>query len=158
MLQGSGARNCRVKGEGSADAAAAQAAQIGTAFLACEESGTTAAHREALFSDSAQDTVLTRTYTGRLARGLRNRWVEEMTSRAAALPPFPVQSWFVSNLKAVAMKTGRTDLVPLYGGQIAPNLRHRTAPALLEALVSEMMSDSRSPVSRQGAGAGAGLP
>jgi nitronate monooxygenase len=117
----------------------AQAAQIGTAFLACEESGTTAAHREALFSDSAHDTVLTRTYTGRLARGLRNRWIEEMTPHLDALPPFPVQSWFVSKLKAAAMKAGRTDLIPLYGGQIAPNLRHRTAPALMEALVSEMM-------------------
>jgi hypothetical protein len=36
------------------------------------------------------------------------------------------------------MKAGRTDLVPLYGGQIAPNLRHRTAPALMDALVSEL--------------------
>jgi nitronate monooxygenase len=117
----------------------AQAAQIGTAFLACEESGTTAAHREILFSDNAQDTMLTRTYTGRLARGLRNRWIEEMTPHLRTLPPFPVQSWFVSKLKTAAMKAGRTDLVPLYGGQIAPNLRHRTAPALMEALVSEMM-------------------
>jgi nitronate monooxygenase len=71
-----------------------------------------------------------------------------MTLRAAALPPFPVQSWFVSKLKAAAMKASRTDLIPLYGGQIAPNLRHRTAPALMEALISEMAFDSRSPACR----------
>jgi nitronate monooxygenase len=128
------------RGIRAALALGAQAAQIGTAFLACAESGTTDEHREALFGDGAQDTVLTRTYTGRLARGLRNRWVEEVTPRAATLPPFPVQSWFVSKLKAAAMKTGRTDLVPLYGSQIAPNLRHRTAPALMEAITGELAS------------------
>jgi nitronate monooxygenase len=139
------------RGIRAALALGAQSAQIGTAFLACTESGTTDEHREMLFGDRTQDTVLTRTYTGRLARGLRNRWIEEMTPQAATLPPFPVQSWFVSRLKAAAMKAGRTDLVPLYGGQIAPNLRHRTAPALMEALVSEMASiesDSPSPASR----------
>ncbi|MGH6930404.1 MAG: NAD(P)H-dependent flavin oxidoreductase, partial [Dongiaceae bacterium] len=126
------------RGIRAALALGAQAAQIGTAFLACAESGTTDAHREALFGERAEDTMLTRAYTGRLARGLRNRWVEEMAPRTATLPPFPVQSWFVSRLKAAAMKAGRTELVPLYGGQIAPNLRHRTAPALMDALVSEM--------------------
>ncbi len=128
------------RGVRAALALGAQAAQIGTAFLACAESGTTDEHREALFGDRAQDTMLTRTYTGRLARGLRNRWIEEMMPRAATLPPFPVQSWFVSRLKVAAMKAGRTDLVPLYGGQIAPNLRYRTAPALMEAIIAEMTS------------------
>jgi nitronate monooxygenase len=136
------------RGVRAALALGAQAAQIGTAFLACTESGTTDEHREALFDDRAQDTMLTRTYTGRLARGLRNRWIDEMTPRATALLPFPVQSWFVSRLKAAAMKAGRTDLVPLYGGQIAPNLRHRTAPALMEAIIGEIASADR----RSGAG------
>jgi nitronate monooxygenase len=128
------------RGVRAALALGAQAAQIGTAFLACAESGTTDAHREALFGERAEDTMLTRAYTGRLARGLRNRWIEEMAPHAATLPPFPALGWFVSKLKAAAMRAGRTDLVPLYGGQIAPNLRHRTAPALMQDLVNALTS------------------
>ncbi|GHG92311.1 nitronate monooxygenase [Comamonas sp. JC664] len=116
----------------------AQAAQLGTAFLACEESGTTDAHRELLFSDRARNTTLTRAFTGRLARGMTNRWTEEMASRVGELPPFPIQSWFLSKLKPAAVKAGRTDLVSLWAGQATPNLRHRTVPALMASLLEEL--------------------
>lgn len=113
----------------------AQAAQLGTAFLACEESGAPAIHRELLFSDRASSTTLTRAFTGRLARGLSNRWTREFAARIADLPPFPIQSWFLAQLRPAAMATGKTDLMSLWGGQIAPNLQHRTASALLDALI-----------------------
>lgn len=116
----------------------AQAAQLGTAFLACEESGASAEHRAALFSEQSQRTVLTRAFSGRLARGLRNRWSDEVGSRVAQLPPFPIQSWFASKLRPAAIQAGRTDLISLWSGQIAPNLRHRTATELMEALVREL--------------------
>jgi nitronate monooxygenase len=112
----------------------ADAAQIGTAFLACEESGTNALHRDALFGDAAHHTVLTRAFTGRLARGLRNRWTAQMASRIGELPPFPVTGWFVSRLRPAAVAAGRDDLISLWSGQIAPNLRHRSAAALMQAL------------------------
>ena len=118
----------------NAFALGAQAVQIGTAFLACNESGTTDAHREMLFSERAQQTTLTRAFTGRLARGVRNRWTEEM--RGVELPPFPVTSWFLSKLRPVAVAAGRTDLVSLWSGQIAPNLRHRSAAALMQSLTA----------------------
>jgi nitronate monooxygenase len=116
----------------------AQAAQIGTAFLACEESGTTDQHRALLFSDRASNTVLTRAFSGRLARGLANRWTEELASHASELPPFPITSWFSSALRPAAVAAGRTDLVSLWGGQIAPNLRHRTASGLMASLLEEI--------------------
>jgi len=129
------------RGIRAALALGAQAAQIGTAFLACEESGTTDAHRDVLFSARAQQTTLTRAFSGRLARGVRNRWTEEMGSRIAELPPFPIQSWFVSQLRPAAIAAGRTDLVSLWSGQIAPNLRHRSAEALMQSLLMELSPD-----------------
>jgi nitronate monooxygenase len=120
------------KGVRAALALGAAGAQVGTAFLACEESGASAAHREALFSPAAQRTRLTRAFTGRLARGIENRWVREMKDRARELSPFPLQSWFLSHLRAAT--AGRTDLVSLWSGQIAPNLQHRSAAALMDAL------------------------
>lgn len=117
----------------------AQGAQIGTAFLACEESAATAEHREILFSAQAEGTMLTRAFTGRLARGVRNRWTEEMADRTGEFPPFPIQGWFMSKLRPAAVKAGRTDLVSLWSGQGAPNLRHRTAPSLMNALLKEIV-------------------
>ncbi|MBL8669177.1 MAG: nitronate monooxygenase, partial [Alphaproteobacteria bacterium] len=114
----------------------AQAVQVGTAFLACEDSGATPEHRAVLFSPAAERTVLTRAFTGRLARGVPNRWVEEM-ARAGDLPPFPVQSWFAAQLRPAAVKAGRTDLVSLWSGQVAPLLKHRTAAAVMGALAEE---------------------
>jgi nitronate monooxygenase len=116
----------------------AEAAQIGTAFLACAESGTTDLHRGALFSERARRTTLTRSFTGRLARGIRNRWTEEMGPHRAELPPFPITSWFVSRLRPAAVAAGRDDLISLWCGQAAPNLRHRSATQLMQALVAEL--------------------
>lgn len=126
------------RGVRAAFALGAQAVQIGTAFLACEESGTTDAHRDLLFSERAEQTTLTRAFTGRLARGLRNRWTDELATRSAELPPFPITSWFVSKLRPAAVAAGRTDLVSLWSGQIAPDLRHRTATDLMRSLLAEL--------------------
>ncbi|MEO9903790.1 nitronate monooxygenase [Nisaea sp.] len=132
IVDGCGVRAALMLGAG--------AAQIGTAFLACAESGTNQAHRDILFTDAARDTALTRSYTGRLARGIRNRWINEMAEREAELPPFPVQSWFFGAIKAAALKAGRDDLVSLYAGQSAPNLKHRSAIALMDELTGDLES------------------
>ncbi len=116
----------------------ASGAQIGTAFLACEESAAHPAHRAALFSPAAERTVLTRAFSGRLARGLANRWSDELAARLGSPAPFPVQSWFVGRLREAALAADRTDLVSLWGGQIAPNLRHRSAASLFASLVSDL--------------------
>lgn len=113
----------------------AAAAQLGTAFLACEESGTSDAHRAVLFSpEVVKETTLTRTYTGRLARGVQNRLIRELEMRADEIAPFPVQAFFVSRLKAACAETNRTDLTSLYAGQSAPNLKHRNVADLMDAL------------------------
>jgi nitronate monooxygenase len=111
----------------------ADAVQIGTAFLACDESGTTNEHRAALFSSQAHDT----------ARGLRNRWVDEMSEKTQELAPFPIQSWFMSQMRAAASGMQRTDLVSLWSGQIAPTLRHHSAPALMDELLEDFYPDNK---------------
>lgn len=126
------------RGVRAALALGAQAVQVGTAFLACEESGTTDAHRALLFSDRAERTTLTRAFTGRLARGLCNRWTDELTERKAELPPFPITSWFMSKLRPAAVAAGRTDLVSLWAGQIAPDLHHHTATDVMRSLLSAL--------------------
>lgn len=123
------------KGVAAARLLGADAAQVGTAFLACEESAASPAHRAALFSPEARQTALSRTFTGRLARGIVNRWVREVGARVGELPPFPIQGWIAGHLKAAAASANRTDVIALWAGQIAPNLKHRRAADLMRALV-----------------------
>ena len=125
------------RGVRGALALGASAAQLGTAFLACAESGADQLHRQRLFSDDAKDTVLTRSFSGRLARGLRNRWSSEVDLNSDGIMPFPLQSWFVSQLRSVAVASGEHELISLWGGQIAPNLKHHRAADLMQALLSE---------------------
>ena len=61
-----------------------------------------------------------------------------MAPRAAELPPFPVQSWFVSKLRAADAAAGRSDFLSLYAGQCAPNLQHRSAAALMRSLIDAL--------------------
>lgn len=115
----------------------ADAAQIGTAFLACEESGAQPLHREALFQEAAQQTVLTRAFTGRLARGIANRFASEMKAHASETAPYPAHGWALAPLRAAALAQKRTDLTYLWAGQSAGLLRYRKADELFASLIRE---------------------
>ena len=112
----------------------ASAAQIGTAFLACEESNAAPLHRQMLFSEAVSRTSLTRAFTGRLARSIHNEFIEKMQGSEALLPPYPVQGWLTGKLREAALKAGRSDVVSLWSGQGAGLLKHRRARELFAAL------------------------
>ena len=122
------------RGVSAAIALGASGVQVGTAFLACDESGTSASHREVLFTQAARETVLTRAYTGRLARFIPNKFIRDVADHDDLPSPFPIQSFFVKALKEEALKTGNLDYSPMYSSQAAPLLKHRKAAALFEDL------------------------
>ena len=62
---------------------------MGTAFLACEESGASALHRSAILGENARRTGLTRGLTGRLARGIQNQLLEGVNRLGVEILPFP---------------------------------------------------------------------
>src|SRR6267143_173148 len=73
----------------------AEAVQMGTAFLTCEESGASRIHREALMQHKAEFTGLTKAFTGRLARGINNRMMSELKQERAEILPYPLQRMLV---------------------------------------------------------------
>jgi nitronate monooxygenase len=119
----------------AAHALGARGVQVGTAFLACEESGAPALHRERLLGAQSRETVLTRAFSGRLARGLRNRWTDLHADGRRPIAPYPVQGWFLAQLRAAALAAGRTDVISLWSGQIAPVLTRRAAAAVFDSLI-----------------------
>ncbi|HEY0703684.1 MAG TPA: nitronate monooxygenase [Candidatus Acidoferrales bacterium] len=116
----------------------AEAVQMGTAFLACEESGASRLHREALQKKKAGHTALTKGFTGRLARGIHNRLMEDLNRPESETLPYPLQRALVKNLSAAAEAAGRPDLLPMWAGQSA-NLSICTDPTdFLKSLIKEI--------------------
>ncbi|RAW00398.1 NAD(P)H-dependent flavin oxidoreductase [Pseudochryseolinea flava] len=116
----------------------ADGVQIGTAFLATEESNATAMHREMLFSERARNTTLSRAFTGRLGRGITSRIAKDLVNQEKKFLPFPLQSQFMSHIRSAALEQEKWDLILFWGGQVAPVVKHKRAEALMNAIVSEM--------------------
>jgi nitronate monooxygenase len=116
----------------------AEAVQMGTVFLACEESGASLLHRQALRGKKAGHTALTKGFTGRLARGIHNRLLEELNREGKAILPYPLQRSLVRSLAIPAEAAGRSDLLPLWAGQSANLSSCTDALAFLTSLVEEI--------------------
>jgi nitronate monooxygenase len=116
----------------------AKAVQMGTVFLACEESGASRLHRQALLERNARHTALTKGFTGRLARGVHNRLMEELNRKETEILPYPLQRGLVRNLSIAAEAAGRADLLPLWAGQSANLSTCTDVPAFLTSLIEEV--------------------
>jgi nitronate monooxygenase len=121
----------------AAFALGAEGVQMGTAFLACEESGANTLHRNALLNGQAKQTALTRGFTGRLARGIKNRLLDELNQKDAEILPYPLQRALLRHLSIPAEKAGKPELLPLWAGQSANLSRCTNVRVLLDTLVEE---------------------
>lgn len=123
------------RGVRAARALGAHGVQVGTAFLACEESGARPEHRALLLSPRSERTALTRSFSGRLARGLQNRWLREWEAVSPA--PYPLQSYLAKQLAVAASAHGaeRSEVASLWGSQASPNLRHHRASDVFDTLL-----------------------
>lgn len=115
----------------------ASAAQLGTAFLACDESGMPKAVKEALLAATENDTVVTDAMTGRHGRAVRNRLIDVL--ERAGVPPlgFAWQSALLGGLRRAAVEQGRADLLPLFAGQGLRLLRTGPAAQIVQDLARE---------------------
>jgi nitronate monooxygenase len=112
-------------------AAGAVAAQCGTAFLRCPESGAHAAYKAALASPRYTVTAITRAFSGRPARGLLNRF---MLDHADAPAAYPEINNATRGLRAAAAKAGDTDRMSLWAGQGFRSATDRPAADVIELL------------------------
>ncbi|MEZ2442292.1 NAD(P)H-dependent flavin oxidoreductase [Chitinophaga sp. RCC_12] len=125
------------KGVAAALVLGADAAQIGTAFLATAESNATPVHKQMLFSDAAKYTTLSRAFTGRLGRGITSRIAKELVQQEKGFLPFPLQTQFMSHLRKAATEQEKWDMILFWGGQIAPVLKHVKAGDLMRSILEE---------------------
>jgi nitronate monooxygenase len=125
-------------GVASAMALGAAGVQIGTAYLLCPESTTSAVHRAALKSDAARQTALTNLFTGRPARGIVNRLMRELGPINGLVPAFPLATSAVAPLRAKAEAEGKGDFSPLWAGQNVTGCKAIPAAELTGALAAKL--------------------
>ena len=125
------------RGIAAALALGAAGVQIGTAFLTCEESAVPPPHHRALMDADGADTQMTRAFSGRPARGVKNRYMAALAPHEDALPDFPLMNTVTGPLRKASAGADSPDMIALWSGQAVGLNRSGTVAALIERLVEE---------------------
>ncbi len=128
------------RGIAAAFALGASGVQMGTAFLTCTEAGIPDIHKEILLASSDDDTRVTKAFSGRPARGIVNRYIEEMAPHENDLPEFPLVNTMTGPLRKASAAQGKGDFIALWSGQSVGLNRAMPATELFEKLVAEAQS------------------
>ncbi len=113
----------------------AQGVQLGTAFLTCEESGAASAYKDILINGK-EETVLTRAFSGKLARGIHNQFIAEMNGKPTL--PFPYQNTLTGGLRKKAAAQGNAQFMSLWAGSNYGMAKRQTVSELMGRLVYEI--------------------
>lgn len=127
------------RGIAAALALGASGVQMGTAFLGCKEASVPEPWLDAIKSSRDTSTVLTRAFTGKYARGIKNKFVRDFSGLENEVPDYPVQQSLTSPLRAAAKAKGKGEYMSLWAGQGSAQTRITKAAELMKQLVSETM-------------------
>ena len=122
----------------------AAAVQLGTAFLACPESGASEAYKRAILEAGRDTTVITRAFSGRPARGLANTFIRRLEGREEIILPYPLQNALTRPMRTAAAQRGETRFLSLWAGQGVARARSLPAGELVRRLAVETREAQRS--------------
>lgn len=115
----------------------AKGVQMGTAFLTCIESGAHQVHKEAILNANEDHTVLTRSFSGKWARGIKNKFILEMQSHERLLPDFPVQNTLTQEIRKTASEQNNQDFLSLWSGQSPRLAKNQTVESLIQNIIAD---------------------
>ncbi|MBY6037628.1 nitronate monooxygenase [Fictibacillus nanhaiensis] len=121
------------RGYAASLALGASGVQLGTAFLTVHESGASTIHQQAILSSKDTDTKLTKAFSGKNARGLKNDMMLEL-EMIDKLPPYPVQHVLTSDIRKEAANQQNKEMVSMWAGQAASLSKKHSAKELIESL------------------------
>jgi NAD(P)H-dependent flavin oxidoreductase YrpB (nitropropane dioxygenase family) len=111
-------------------------AWCGTAFLVAEEANQPALQKQRILDAAAEDTVVTRLYSGKTMRNVTNPLIEEWEKSGIQALPMGLQGLLVRDLLYSVRRAGREDLLMNAAGQTAGMMREiRPAGVILDEIV-----------------------
>jgi nitronate monooxygenase len=115
----------------------ASGVQMGTAFLTCLESGAHNAHKQAILKSKGDQTVLTRVYSGKWARGIKNKFYSHLQEHEVTLPDFPIQNTLTSTIRKAASMQNNPEYMSLWAGQSASLAKNLSVEELMNQIIAE---------------------
>lgn len=115
----------------------AQGVQIGTRFVSSKESGAHKAYKQALFKSDEESTVVTKSFSGRPARGIKNHFIEKFDQTGIAPLPFPSQNTITKDIRAAAAKADDPEFMSLWAGQTTRSITEEVAAAEIVRTIME---------------------
>lgn len=122
----------------AARALGAEAVQMGTAFLTTTESGAHAQHKDGILAADETGSRVTRAFSGRPARAIGNRFMDELEQNGPEIPEYPVQNALTRGLRKAAAEQDRAEFLSLWAGQGVRLARRGSAAELVARLAEEM--------------------
>lgn len=122
------------RGVAAALALGAAGVAMGTAFLTCPKAITHPNVKKILLSKNPPSTVLTRAFSGHVARGINNKFISAMKMYEQHILPYPIQNSLTRQIRIAATKRGDTDFMSMWSGQGAPLSRGIAADKLVKEL------------------------
>jgi nitronate monooxygenase len=127
------------RGVVAAFALGASGVQLGTAYLFCREANVSPLYRRALEQVADNGTALTNLFSGRPARGIVNRYVQESGPLCDVTPSFPYAATLVAPLRAASEKAGSVDYMQMWAGQAAGLARSMPADQFTRNLAADAL-------------------
>lgn len=115
----------------------AKAVQMGTAFLTCTESGAHQLYKNAILDASEDQMVLTNAFSGKWARGMKNRFIEEMQEKEVSFPQFPVQNALTQSIRKASAAQNNPEFMSLWSGQSPRLAKTQSAEDLIRRIVND---------------------
>ena len=129
------------RGVVAAFALGASGVQLGTAYLSCPEANVSPLYRHALAQVADNGTVLTNLFSGRPARGIVNRYLQESGPMSEVAPAFPYAATLVGPLRAASERAGSLDYMQLWAGQAAGLAKSMPADQFTRTLAADVLSN-----------------
>jgi nitronate monooxygenase len=117
----------------------AEAAQLGTAFLTCDESGAHPHYQHAILESTEEQITTICEFSGKPARGLTNQFHQEMKPCADLLPPYPIQNALTRDIRQGAARLNRTEFLSMWAGQGTRLARRESAGELLRRIAQGLV-------------------
>lgn len=128
---------CNGKSINAALKLGAVAVQPGTIFVASDESLAIPAYKLILQKTTDTDSVLTRAFSGRWARGIRNQMLEAIDNSGITILPYPYQNSLTTAFRAAAQKQNNADLINLWTGQCGYTAQQKPSAEIFKWLIDD---------------------
>jgi len=115
----------------------AKGVQMGTAFLTCAESGANEIFKEEILHAHEDQTVLTRSFSGKWARGIKNKFISEMKQVESIFPDYPVQNTLTKEIRNTSSSLENRNFMSLWAGQSPRLAKKHSVNSLMKKIIKE---------------------